>query len=123
MGVQNKYAEVDASTSSQILSALLLTLPACQKAIKLDYPNVRPAYVQVTEYIKSHFGISTSAISEEGSFNIQNNPYKILSTFPNRARLYQKLTSYFFALTVLHRWISRYKKYSNRAHTGRSAIY
>ena len=76
-GVQNKYAQVDASASSQILSALLLTLPACQKEIKLDCPNVRTAYVQVTEYIKSYFGISASAMSEGNSFNIQNSPYKI----------------------------------------------
>ena len=72
-GVQNKYAQVDASTSSQILSALLLTLPACKQAIKLDCPNVRTAYVQVTEQIKSHFGILESAMTEEGPFNIQNN--------------------------------------------------
>ena len=101
-GIQNKYAQVDASTSSQILSALLLTLPACQKAIKLDCPNVRTAYVQVTEYIKSYFGISASAMNGEGSFNIQNNPYKI----PEKAHFLIEpdlsAASYFFALTVLH---------------------
>ena len=101
-GVQNKYAQVDASTSSQILSALLLTLPACQKAIKLDCPNVRTAYVQVTEYIKSYFGISASAMSEEGSFNIQNNPYKIPENAHFLIEPDLSAASYFFALTVLH---------------------
>ena len=51
-GVQNKYAQVDASTSSQILSLSTYT-SACKQAIKLDCPNVRTAYVQVTEQIKS----------------------------------------------------------------------
>ena len=101
-GVQNKYAQVDASASSQILSALLLTLPACQKEIKLDCPNVRTAYVQVTEYIKSHFGISASAMNGEGSFNIQNNPYKIPENAHFLIEPDLSAASYFFALTVLH---------------------
>ena len=99
---QKGYAQVDASASSQILSALLLTLPACKQAIQLDCPNVRTAYVQVTEQIKSHFGISKSAMTEEGAFFIENNSYQR----PQDSQFFIEpdlsAASYFFALTVLH---------------------
>ena len=101
-GPQNGYAQVDASASSQILSALLLTLPACKKDIQLDSPNVRTAYVKVTEQIKSHFGISKSAMTEEGSFCLQNNPYQAPEDSEFLVEPDLSAASYFFALTVLH---------------------
>ena len=101
-GTQNKYAQVDASASSQILSALLLTLPACKQDIQLDCPNVRTAYIQVTEQIKSHFGILESAMTKEGSFHIQNNPYQTPKDSLFLIEPDLSAASYFFALTVLH---------------------
>ena len=101
-GLQSKYAQVDAFASSQILSALLLTLPACKQAIQINCPNVRTAYVQVTEQIKSYFGILESAMTEEGSFKIHNNTYQTPKDSIFLVEPDLSAASYFFALAVLH---------------------
>lgn len=101
-GLQNPYARVDATASSQILSALLLTLPACKQDIILDCPNVRTAYVCVTEAIKSFFGILESSMIEKRSFNIKNNPYQTPKDSLFLVEPDLSAASYFFALTVLH---------------------
>lgn len=101
-GIENNHAKVDASTSSQILSALLLTLPACEQSIQLDCHHVRTAYVQVTEQIKSKFGILKSAITDGSSFQIINNPYQTPEGSHFLIEPDLSAASYFFALTVLH---------------------
>lgn len=101
-GIQSTQVKVDASASSQILSALLLTLPACKQAIQLDCPNVRTAYIHVTEQIKSNFGILESALTQGDSFKLKNNPYSAPKDSHFLIEPDLSAASYFFALTVLH---------------------
>lgn len=106
-GVQNNTAQVDASASSQILSALLLALPASGKRISLECPDVRPAYVRVTEAVKSDFGIQESEpMQSDGQstqvYTVEAQPYH--SPKDNRYFIEPDLSaaSYFLALTLLH---------------------
>lgn len=101
-GVQKNQASVDASASSQILSALLLTLPASKQSIQLDCPHVRTAYVQVTEQIKSNFGILKSAMTGGDSFKISDNSYQTPEGSHFLIEPDLSAASYFFALTLLH---------------------
>jgi len=106
-GIQKNSAQVDARASSQILSALLLALPASGKRISLECPDVRPAYIRVTEAIKSDFGTRDSLLNHNEAIPVQK---YILEAQPycgpkdNRYYIEPDLSaaSYFLALTLLH---------------------
>ena len=102
-GILSPRAMVDASASSQILSALLLTLPAsdCIEDIHLTCSDVRPAYVSVTEAIKRDFGIQTKQDSTK-TFRIKNEAYRNPSDGIYTIEPDLSAASYFLALTVLH---------------------
>lgn len=106
-GIQKDFAQVDARASSQILSALLLALPAAGKRISLECPDVRPSYIRVTEAVKSDFGTRDSVLkpgteTPTGPYILESHPYH--SPKDNRYYIEPDLSaaSYFLALTLLH---------------------
>ena len=105
LGINAARAKVNAQASSQILSALLLVLPASGKNLELECPNVRTAYVALTEAVKTSFQkecaadytnkcISPFYIKGESYQNPINNIFQIEPDLSS--------ASYFFALTLLH---------------------
>ena len=105
LGINEARAKVNAQASSQILSALLLVLPASGKPLELECENFRNAYVSLTEAVKIHFQgrqagdytskcISPFYIKGEGYQNPRDNVFEIEPDL--------SAASYFFALTLLH---------------------
>ncbi|MGB0416125.1 MAG: 3-phosphoshikimate 1-carboxyvinyltransferase [Coraliomargarita sp.] len=70
-GYRGGIARVDASASSQILSALLLAAPAGAGATKLICPDVRPAYVGITLKMREAFGAAPLIADGSGGFDLQ----------------------------------------------------
>ena len=106
-GIQKDSAQVDARASSQILSALLLALPASGKRVSLECPDVRPAYIRVTEAVKSDFGTRDSLLNHSEAipherYILEAQPY--CGPKDNRYYIEPDLSaaSYFLALTLLH---------------------
>ncbi|MEM1223194.1 MAG: 3-phosphoshikimate 1-carboxyvinyltransferase [Verrucomicrobiota bacterium] len=99
-GIQGGQIQVDASASSQILSALLMAAVAGKKDTELICPNVRPSYVQITLDMMESFG--------SGRIETNNGIYKINParyTSPNRG-IYAiepdlSAASYFLALNLI----------------------
>lgn len=100
-GISRNFAQVDASASSQILSALLLVFPSAGADLKLHCPNVRPAYVSVTEATKKGFGIQT-AHDDSGTYFIKSEAYKTPETGTYVIEPDLSAASYFLALSLLH---------------------
>ena len=106
-GIQKDFAQVDARASSQILSALLLALPASGKHISLECPYVRPAYIHVTEAVKCDFGSrdslrNNSKVIPTERYTLEAQPY--CGPKGNRYHIEPDLSaaSYFLALILLH---------------------
>ena len=100
-GIARDFAQVDASASSQILSALLLVLPSAGLDLKLLCPNVRPAYVSVTEATKKGFGIKTTQ-DDSGTYFINSETYQTPETGTYVIEPDLSAASYFLALSLLH---------------------
>ena len=100
-GYKGGSVEVDASASSQILSALLLSAPAGSGAIQLTCPNVRPAYVAITLKMREAFGAKPVAGDDNGTYSMDQLTYKapengIYSVEPDLSA-----ASYFLTLTLI----------------------
>lgn len=100
-GYKGGSAEVDASASSQILSALLLSAPAGSGNIRLVCANVRPAYIAITLKMREAFGAVQVQDDEKGTYTLDTLCYKapenkIYSIEPDLSA-----ASYFLALTLI----------------------
>ncbi len=100
-GYKGGSVEVDASASSQILSALLLSAPAGSGDIQLTCTNVRPAYIAITLKMREAFG--STPVRDDG-----NNTYKLekLCYRAPKDKIYSiepdlSAASYFLALTLV----------------------
>ncbi|MGC6455501.1 MAG: 3-phosphoshikimate 1-carboxyvinyltransferase [Coraliomargaritaceae bacterium] len=101
-GYRGGSCSVDASASSQILSALLLAAPAGNGSVAFSSPNVRPAYITITQKIRESFGASGIQVDPSKTYHLSPVNY----TTPNGGS-YQiepdlSAASYFLALTVIH---------------------
>jgi len=101
-GLEGGRAPVDATASSQILSALLLTGSVGSGPVTLACPNVRPAYVEITLKMREAFGATAVSPDAEGQYRLEPNRYR-----PPQGGLYRiepdvSAASYFLALTLLH---------------------
>lgn len=75
-GYHGGVARVDASASSQILSALLLAAPAGSKPVQLTCPDVRPAYVGITLKMREAFGAAPLLADDSGRYDLQPTSYR-----------------------------------------------
>ena len=108
-GYKGGKVAVDASASSQILSALLLAAPSNPKGageagspIKLICPEVRPHYVAITSKMREDFGAAPVVATEAGE-----SARPLTSYCPPTSGNYViepdvSAASYFLALTLIH---------------------
>jgi 3-phosphoshikimate 1-carboxyvinyltransferase len=108
-GYQGGEATVDASASSQILSALLLAAPAASTgsgqaggAVKLICPDVRPHYVAITLKMREAFGAKAIAVKENGEYALPATHYTAPASGAYAIEPDISAASYFLALTLIH---------------------
>lgn len=101
-GYKGGCVTVDASASSQILSALLLAAPAGPAAIQLIAPRVRPAYVGITLAIREAFGADATQADEVGAYLLPAINYKAPANNCYAIEPDLSAASYFLALTTIH---------------------
>ncbi|PDH31120.1 MAG: 3-phosphoshikimate 1-carboxyvinyltransferase [Puniceicoccaceae bacterium MED-G30] len=101
-GYQGGTCTVDASASSQILSALLLAAPTGNRPVHLAAPGVRPAYIEITQKMRESFG--APLISEDPSEVFSLQPIRYCQPkgglYPVEPDL--SAASYFLALVLIH---------------------
>lgn len=100
-GYQGGRCEVDASASSQILSALLLSAPVSQKPIALSCPGVRPAYVAITLQMREAFGGETLTADSQGTYALNPINYTAPKAGAYAVEPDVSAASYFLALTLI----------------------
>lgn len=94
--------QVDASASSQILSALLLTAPCGSKPTRLICEGVRPSYVAITRAMCGHFGVAIDNADGSSEFAINSASY-----YPPNGGSYAiepdlSAASYWLAAVLIH---------------------
>ncbi|MGB0743815.1 MAG: 3-phosphoshikimate 1-carboxyvinyltransferase [Opitutales bacterium] len=90
---------VDASASSQILSALLLAGATYDSGLELLCPDVRPAYVQITLKMREAFGAAPIHVEDSGRYRTEPIDYtspEIYTIEPDVSA-----ASYFLALALI----------------------
>ena len=65
-GLKGGRWRIDASASSQMLSALMMVAPLCPFPVHIECPNVRPAFVSMTAGIMRQFGAILAGDPSEG---------------------------------------------------------
>lgn len=98
-GYKGGTADVDASSSSQILSALLLAAPAGSSQITLNSPGVRPFYVAITQKLREAFGAASAEANDAGTYELAATQYKSPGHYAIEPDL--SAASYFLALTTI----------------------
>ena len=94
-------ATVDASASSQILSALLLSAPAGSGDIQLTCPGVRPSYVAITLKTREAFGAAPVTSDADGNYTLPALAYTAPSDGIYRIEPDISAASYLLALTLI----------------------
>lgn len=98
-GYRKGEVTVDASASSQILSALLLAAGVSKEPIALICPEVRPAYVAITLKIREAFGADALKADAEGRYAITPVSYQSPTNYAIEPDV--SAASYFLALGLL----------------------
>ena len=101
-GYKGGTVAVDATASSQILSALLMAAPAGPANVQFIAPHVRPAYIAITLAVRQSFGADPVAADEVGAYLLPALEYTapkggIYAIEPDLSA-----ASYFLSLTALH---------------------
>lgn len=65
-GIRGGRWRVDASASSQMLSALMMVAPLARQPVRIECPNVRPAFVNMTAGIMRQWGAILAGTPREG---------------------------------------------------------
>jgi 3-phosphoshikimate 1-carboxyvinyltransferase len=100
-GYVGGHATVDASASSQILSALLLAAPAGLGDVQLTCPDVRPSYVAITLKMREAFGAAPLSCASDGSYSLEALRYTTPSNGTYSIEPDISAASYFLALTLI----------------------
>jgi len=98
-GYKGGEAHVDASSSSQLLSALLMAAPAGSAPVQLLSPGVRPFYVALTQELCEAFGAETLEADSAGKYTLNPTHYTSPGCYPIEPDL--SAASYFLALTLI----------------------
>ncbi len=101
-GYEGGSCEVDASASSQILSALLLSAAVCKKPIQLTCPGVRASYVAITLNMREAFGATPLEADPEGRYEVTPTQYKNGDNGHYSIEPDVSAASYFLALTLIN---------------------
>jgi len=102
-GYRGGTARVDASASSQILSALLLAAPAGGRPVELLAPGTRPDYVRMTLRMREAFGAPPPpAEPPEGRYRLDGQRYRPPPGGRYTVEPDLSAASYFWALVLLH---------------------
>ena len=100
-GFSGGDAKVDASASSQILSALLMVAPVGKGAVRLECPWVRPSYVGITLKMREAFGASPVEATESGVYALPEVAYKAPKGRRYAIEPDVSAASYLLALTLI----------------------
>ena len=100
-GYNGGSATVDASASSQILSALLLAAPAGSGDVQLTCPDVRPSYVAITLKMRESFGAAPISSDADGNYALEALNYKAPDDGIYRIEPDISAASYVLALTLI----------------------
>ena len=107
-GYKGGKVALDASASSQILSALLLSAPSnptsveeAGSSIKLICPEVRPHYVAITLKMREAFGAAPVAATEAGEYDLPHASYCAPASGSYAIEPDISAASYFLALTLI----------------------
>ena len=100
-GYNGGSVEVDASASSQILSALLLSAPAGSGNIQLICSDVRPAYVAITLKMREAFGAEPVKSDAKDTYSLESLCYKAPESGTYSIEPDLSAASYFMALTLI----------------------
>ena len=65
-GLKGGHWRVDATASSQMLSALMMVAPLARDPVRIECPNVRPAFVNMTAGIMKQWGAIIAGTPQEG---------------------------------------------------------
>lgn len=98
-GYSGGSARVDASASSQILSALLLSGTNEAAELTLLCPEVRPAYVAITLKMREAFGAKPLEEDAAGTYRLEPLAYTSPGTYAIEPDI--SAASYFLALTLI----------------------
>ncbi|MFO8027952.1 MAG: 3-phosphoshikimate 1-carboxyvinyltransferase [Opitutales bacterium] len=98
-GYSGGTAQVDASASSQILSALLLSGTSETGALTLVCPEVRPAYVAITLKMREAFGAEPLQADASGRYHLAPLAYSSPGTYSVEPDI--SAAGYFLALTLI----------------------
>ncbi len=103
-GYHGGRVPVDASASSQILSALLLagTAGEAVEPLELVCPEVRPAYVAITLKLREAFGSRAIHPGADGVYRLEAAPYRRPPGGVYQVEPDLSAASYFLAATLLH---------------------
>lgn len=101
-GYHGGKTEVDASASSQILSALLLSAPAGTEKVELTCSSVRPAYVEITLKMREAFGAEACLPSKDGLYSLSPTRYRPPADGIYRIEPDLSAASYLLSLVLLH---------------------
>jgi 3-phosphoshikimate 1-carboxyvinyltransferase len=108
-GYKGGKTAVDASASSQILSALLLAAPSITagsgqagEPVKLICPEVRPHYVAITLKMREAFGAAPVVASKAGEYALPRTSYCVPASGSYAIEPDISAASYFLALTLIH---------------------
>ena len=108
-GYKGGKVAVDASASSQILSALLLAAPSnptgtgeAGSPIKLICPEVRPHYVAITSKMREDFGAAPVVATGSGEYALPLTSYCAPASGSYAIEPDVSAASYFLALTLIH---------------------
>lgn len=100
-GFSGGEVAVDASASSQILSALLMVAPAGSEAVTLKCPDVRPSYVGITLKMREQFGAPSVKATAEGTYMLEPITYKAPKNGRYAVEPDVSAASYFLALSLI----------------------
>lgn len=100
-GYNGGTATVDASASSQILSALLLSAPAGSSRMRLSCPGVRPSYVAITLKMRESFGATAVSGDSDGNYALEAINYQTPADGIYRIEPDISAASYVLALTLI----------------------
>jgi len=108
-GFQGGQVDVDASASSQILSALLLAAPATSvdarssaQEVRITCPGVRPQYVAITLKMREAFGALPVETDDTHTYALHPTAYTAPTSGNYAIEPDISASSYFLALTLIH---------------------
>jgi 3-phosphoshikimate 1-carboxyvinyltransferase len=101
-GFKGGAVAVDASASSQILSALLMAAPAGPANVQFIAPHVRPAYIAITLAVRQAFGADPVQADEVGAYLLHATRHSTPENGRYAIEPDLSAASYFLALVSLH---------------------